>query len=132
MILLDADILVLDIRYPRDARFAMNERLLTTLQEHEISRGITLYALLEVIGILSFNLPTDQVQKLFALLPKRYGLQVVPALETSRDQEGYELCRLLVDAARRVVDLPGAACVDSDQGRVLERFAEVSRGTPGT
>lgn len=41
MILLDADILVLDIRYPRDARFAVNERFLTTLQDHEISRGIT-------------------------------------------------------------------------------------------
>lgn len=71
MILLDADILVLDIRYPRDARFAVNEQLLTMLQNHDISRGITLYALLEVIGILSFNLPTDQVQKLFSLLPMR-------------------------------------------------------------
>jgi len=39
MILLDADILLLDIRYPRDVRFSLNERLLKTLQERELERG---------------------------------------------------------------------------------------------
>jgi hypothetical protein len=70
MILLDADLLLLDIRYPRDVRFSLNERLLKTLQERGLERGITLYALLEVIGILSFNLPTDQIRQLYTVLPK--------------------------------------------------------------
>jgi len=61
MILLDADILLLDIRYPRDVRFATNTRLLKALSEGGLTRGITLYALLEVIGILSFNLSTEQL-----------------------------------------------------------------------
>jgi len=47
MILLDADIFLLDIRYPRDARFGTNERLLQTLRERGLEHGITLYALLE-------------------------------------------------------------------------------------
>jgi hypothetical protein len=38
MILLDADVLLLDIRYPRDVRFATNERLLRTLQERTLEQ----------------------------------------------------------------------------------------------
>ena len=82
MILLDADVLLLDIRYPRDARFATNERLLQMLQARNRERDITLSALLEVIGVLSLNLSTDQLRQMYTMLPRRYGLQVVPHWET--------------------------------------------------
>ena len=117
MILLDADILILDIRYPRDDRFATNERFLTTLQENDISRGITLYALLEVIGILSFNLPTDQIQKLFTLLPKRYGLQVVPLLETSQVTPTFSLSAILAQVEKKM------ALGDAFQALYLQQYA---------
>jgi hypothetical protein len=53
------------------------------------------YALLEGIGVLSFNLPTDRVQKLFTLLPKRYGLQVAPLLDTSQAVSPFSLSAIL-------------------------------------
>jgi hypothetical protein len=102
MILLDADILLLDIRYPRDTRFGTNELLLRTLQERDLARGITLYALLEVIGILSFNLPSDQIQRLYTLLPGRYGLQVVPALGTDQEAPTFALSAILAQVEKKM------------------------------
>lgn len=117
MILLDADILLLDIRYPRDTRFGNNERLLKTLQERSLARGITLHALLEVIGILSFNLPTDQIQRLYALLPGRYGLQVVPALGVSQEIPALTLSAILTQMEKKM------ALGDVLQALYIQQFA---------
>jgi hypothetical protein len=116
MILLDADILLLDIRYPRDVRFSLNERLLKTSQERELERGITLYALLEVVGILSFNLPTDQV-RLYTVLPQRYGLQVVPALDVNQETPGFPLSSILTQVEQKM------ALGDAFQALYIQRFA---------
>ena len=117
MILLDADILLLDIRYPRDTRFGLNERLLKTLQERSLPRGITLYALLEVIGILSFNLPTDQIQRLYALLPRRYDLQVVPALGVSQEVPALAISVILAQMEKKM------ALGDVLQALYIQQFA---------
>lgn len=117
MILLDADILLLDIRYPRDVRFSTNEQLLKTLQEQGLERGITLYALLEVIGILSFNLPTEQIQKLYALLPGRYGLQVIPALDVSQNTPTFLLAETLAQLEQKM------ALGDAYQALYIHRYA---------
>ena len=55
MILLDADVLLLDIRYPGDARFAPNRTALDRFRNEGWRVGVTVQALLEVVGILSFN-----------------------------------------------------------------------------
>jgi hypothetical protein len=117
MILLDADILLLDIRYPRDARFGTNEQLLKTLQERGLARGITLYALLEVVGILSFNLSTDQIRRFYALLPRQYSLQVVPALEVSQEMPTFVLSTILAQMEKKM------AVGDAFQALYLQRFA---------
>lgn len=102
MILLDADILLLDIRYPRDSRFDINARLLKILQERALERGITLYALLEVVGVPSFNLPTDQIQRFYTLLPGRYGWHVVPALEISQTIPTFALTAMLTQIEKKM------------------------------
>ena len=117
MILLDADILLLDIRYPRDTRFSANELLLRTLQERGWERGITLYALLEVIGILSFNLPNDQIQRLYTLLPGRYGLRVVPALGTAQEAPTFALSAILAQMEKKM------ALGDVLQALYIQHFA---------
>jgi hypothetical protein len=117
MILVDADILLLDIRYPRDVRFGMNERLLKTLQERGLEHGITLYALLEVIGVLSFNLSTDQIRQLYTLLPGRYGLQVAPALGMSQETPTFTLAAILAQVEKRM------ALGDALQALYIQHFA---------
>jgi hypothetical protein len=117
MILLDADILLLDIRYPRDVRFPINEQLLKTLQERDWERGITLYALLEVIGVLSFNLPSEQILKLYSLLPGRYGLHVTPAVNLSQDAPTFSLTAILAQLEQKM------ALGDAFQALYIQRYA---------
>lgn len=142
MILLDADILLLDIRYPRDARFGINERLLKTLQEQGLARGITVYTLLEVVGILSFNLPTDQIRRLYTLLPGRYNLQVVPALGVSQEVPAFALSAILTQMEKKMALgdalqalyiqqlAPQATCVLSWNARHFHRKLSVPALTP--
>jgi hypothetical protein len=117
MILLGADVLLLDIRYPRDVRFGANERLLKTLREQNIERGITLYALLEVIGILSFNLPTEQIQPLYTLLPGQYGLQVIPVSELDQETPAFSLSEIIGQVEKKM------ALGDALQVLYVRRFA---------
>jgi hypothetical protein len=51
VILIDSDMLVLDLRYQADARYADNKRALE-LQTDAVSLGTTSQALLEQIGTL--------------------------------------------------------------------------------
>lgn len=118
MILLDADILLLDIRYPRDVRFSINGQLLKTLQERGLDRGVTLYALLEVIGILSFNLSTEQIQKLYSLIPGRYGLQVIPTLaDVGQNAPTFSLADILAQLEQKM------ALGDAFQALYIQRYA---------
>ena len=55
MIVLDADVLLIDIRYPQDNRFARNRQFLDRLKSESRLAVITSGTLLEVVGVLSFN-----------------------------------------------------------------------------
>jgi len=56
VILLDSDVVLLDRRYQRDPRFGLNHQTLQELSSRKEPVGMTLQALLEVVGILSFNI----------------------------------------------------------------------------
>lgn len=77
MILLDSDVLLIDIRYPQDPRFGVNSLALQTLGTASIPLGIMAHTLLEIIGILSFNVSPGNIPKLSANITGRYGLQVI-------------------------------------------------------
>lgn len=52
MIFIDSDVFLIDLRYPRDERFAKNRIFLERLQASE--RGATaIFNLLEICGVLS-------------------------------------------------------------------------------
>jgi hypothetical protein len=78
MMLLDADVMLRDIRYRRDDLQAVNARLFEVLRARKIPVGITAQALLEVIGIMSFNLPATDVPAFPVHLMVRYDLAVFP------------------------------------------------------
>ena len=82
-----------------------------------MERGITLYALLEVIGILSFNLPAEQMQRLYALLSGRYGLQVIPALEVNQNTPAFLLAETLTQLEQKT------ALGDAYQALYIQRYA---------
>lgn len=78
MILLDADVLLIDLRYSNDSRFAVNQRLLHQLKAERRSVAMTSQAILEVVGVLSFNVAPAKIAALPNLLCAQYARSVIP------------------------------------------------------
>lgn len=64
-VLIDTDVFVIDLRYPRDSRYLENKAFLERVKRGELAAWTTLYNLMEVCGILSFNLSPQSLQELF-------------------------------------------------------------------
>ena len=76
-VFLDTDIFVLALRYPADRHFQSNRRLLNALQSGDLAGVTSIYNLLEVCGVLSFNLAPEELADLYAGLADRYSVRVV-------------------------------------------------------
>ena len=94
--LIDTNVFVIDRRYRRDRNYAANRRFLDAVKR-ERSGFTTMINLLELCGILSFNLNDHQLQTVWDGFPQHYGVGVlpVPAADASlppfpiRDVLGY-------------------------------------------
>jgi hypothetical protein len=78
MILLDSDVILLDRRYPNDPRHAINQQALQRLWSGPHPLGITQQAILEVVGILSYNVAFSLIPALLGDVTRNYRLRVVP------------------------------------------------------
>jgi hypothetical protein len=77
VIFVDSNLFVVDLRYPRDPNHRVNRRALDRLGE-EGSGMTSILNVLEVCGILSFNLTTPALHALYIHFARRYVLTVVP------------------------------------------------------
>ncbi|HVL70242.1 MAG TPA: hypothetical protein VM364_23485 [Vicinamibacterales bacterium] len=77
MIFVDTNLFVIDLRYRADANYRVNRRALDRLR-HEGTAMTGLVNLLEVCGILSFNLTAAALHGLYMHFAQRYGVTVVP------------------------------------------------------
>jgi predicted nucleic acid-binding protein len=79
-IFIDTNIFIIDLRYHRDRHFRINRLFLDFVTGQ--GKGITsIVNLLEVCGILSFNLNHQQISELFYYFPKRYNVDIIPSHE---------------------------------------------------
>ena len=76
-VFLDTDIFVMDLRYPADRNFRSNRGLLNVIQNQTVSGVTSIYNVLEVCGILSFNLSGSELIQLYAGLAERYAVHVL-------------------------------------------------------
>ena len=82
MIFVDSNVFVINLRYPRDSNAALNARFLTELAAR--GDGVTsVVNVLEVCGILSFNLNRQQLLALYTYFPQRFGIEVIAARGTA-------------------------------------------------
>jgi hypothetical protein len=88
---IDTTVFIIDLRYKRDRHFVTNRSFLDRMAQTR-SGATSIFNLLEVCGILSFNLNEKQLQELFSYFPQRYSVEVfphttlqspLPALQTS-------------------------------------------------
>jgi len=75
--IIDTNVFVIDLRYRRDKNFDINREFLENMSKSGL--GVTtLTNLLELCGILSFNLNGQQLTELFFHFRRRYKICVVP------------------------------------------------------
>ena len=89
LVLVDTNIFVIDLRYKRDAHYKTNRAFLEHIGEKK--NGFTsIVNLLELCGILSFNLNEKQLTELWFYFQDRYGVVVlpVPSFETHLPEIG--------------------------------------------
>ena len=78
LVLVDTNIFVIDLRYKRDVHYEINRAFLDHIAEKK--NGFTsIVNLLELCGILSFNLNEKQLIELWFYFQDRYGVVVLPA-----------------------------------------------------
>lgn len=91
VIFLDTNIFVIDLRYPRDPLHSVNRAFLEKVKTEKNGKT-TVISLLELCGILSFNLNRQQLDGLFRYFPAKYSVSLFPAnylgLESLRVQIG--------------------------------------------
>lgn len=78
MICIDSDVFLIDLRYPRDRRARATRSFLTFIGTSG-DGATTVVNLLEIAGVLSFNLNAQQIVDFYAHFPGRYNVQILPA-----------------------------------------------------
>ncbi len=93
LILIDTNIFVIDLRYKRDKHFQENQSLLSSAAKN--ANGFTtIVNLLELCGILSFNLNRDQLLDLWTYFNDRYKITVLPEPDFQSNFPGIEIGHL--------------------------------------
>lgn len=93
LILIDTNIFVIDMRYKRDAHYNKNRTFLSAVAQS--GNGFTtLVNLLEICGILSFNLNQKQLRDLWIYFEERYKVSVLPSPDLQSEFPSLEICRL--------------------------------------
>lgn len=77
LVLIDTNVFVIDLRYKQDAHFRANRKFLDTIGE--AGNGFTtIVNLMEICGILSFNLNDRQLGELWVYFEQKYRVTVLP------------------------------------------------------
>jgi len=76
-VLIDTDVFVIDLRYHLDHKYSENRAFLERVRQGEFVGRITLYNLMEVCGILSFNLSPQSLEELFIGFATRYNVAIL-------------------------------------------------------
>jgi len=77
-VFVDTNVFVIDLRYKDDVNFSANRDFLDFVAGQ--GKGFTsITNLLELCGILSFNLNEQQISELFHYFPLKYGVEIIPS-----------------------------------------------------
>ena len=77
--IIDSNVFIIDLRYQGDRNFAVNSRFLKLVAARRCG-VVSLVNLLEIVGILSFNLNERQLLEFYGYFPRRYNIEVVPSI----------------------------------------------------
>jgi hypothetical protein len=122
VILLDSDVLLIQLRYKRDPKFGVNQQALQQPQQDKTPCGVTLQALLEVVGVLSFGTAKADIPQLPADVTNQYGLVVIPDVQQSPEYAGCTVAELMVQMSQQM------SLGDAVQAAQIARYASRAHG----
>ena len=101
LILIDTNIFVIDLRYKRDVHYNKNRTFLSTVAKSGIGYT-TLVNLLEICGILSFNLNQKQLMDLWIYFEERYKVSVLPSPDLQSEFPSIKIRRLFDTISKKI------------------------------
>jgi hypothetical protein len=87
MVSVDSDVILIEMRYQRDGRYAMNAQFLRAIRA--ATPAITIYTLMEVLGQLSFNLSPRKLAEWETWLIRQLHLAVLWPNPGARDAQEF-------------------------------------------
>jgi len=121
MIFIDTDVFVIDLRYRRDEKYGDNKLFL----DQAAGSGATTsyYNILEVCGILSFNLNKEQLFDLYYHFPRRYNLKGIRPLKPNELLPSFSISSLMnVMSLKASFGDTLVICAAKDLGERLDYF----------
>jgi hypothetical protein len=101
MLAIDSDVFLIDCRYQRDVKYDANRRFLDELTIRKVERSSTIFNLLEICGVLTFNMNISQLRLFHANFARQYGLRVLTPRLPRRF--GQRMIELLVERTFSVI-----------------------------
>ncbi len=85
MIFLDSNIFIIDRFFPRDQNYSANRSFLDRLEQKESGGQLPYYTLLEICGVISFNLSEKEQQIWLYSFTELYNVSVLDPFEAVKD-----------------------------------------------
>ena len=109
LILVDTNVFVIDLRYKRDVAYGNNRAFLNSIGKRQTG-FTTIVNLLELCGLLSFNLNQKQLTELWFYFQDKYRVTVLPAPDLETDFPNIAI-REILDLLKSRVSLGDALVV---------------------
>lgn len=85
MIFLDSNIFIIDRFFPRDQNYSANRSFLDQLSQQELGGHLPYYTLLEICGVISFNLSEKEQQMWLYSFTELYNVSVLNPFDAIKD-----------------------------------------------
>ena len=100
MILLDTNIFVIDRFFPRDVRYEQNQHLVAIFPQIRV--GFSIFSLLELCGISSFNLSTQELRRWMYSFEETYAVEILRPLATKEASAEFWLSSFYTSLFERI------------------------------
>jgi predicted nucleic acid-binding protein len=85
MIFLDSNIFIIDRFFPRDQNYSANRTFLERLEQTESGGQLPYYTLLEICGVISFNLSDKEQRMWLYSFAELYNVSVLDPFDAVKD-----------------------------------------------
>jgi predicted nucleic acid-binding protein len=87
MVFLDSNIFIIDRFFPRDNNYLMNKKFLERIEKADIKAFLPFYTLLEICGVTSFNLSTEEQKRWLYTFSKVYSVEILDPFEGQTENQ---------------------------------------------